>query len=128
MKLRYFRIFCAVCAFAAVLNFPIGYYTFLRIVITIGALLILIFGLKHIRSFWYISFSIILILYNPILPVYLYDKSRWIPLDIVTGILFLLVRFEEENKPIKKAQESNDSKDFQRDKIIRTNHQKNSKK
>lgn len=127
MNLRIFCFFCAICAFVAILNLPIGYYTFLRIVITIGALLVLIFGRKQIRSFWYISFSIILILYNPILPVYLYDKSRWIPLDIVTGILFLLVKFKEKENSKDQNHEINEVNNYQRDKIIKTNYQKNSK-
>lgn len=53
-------------------------------------------------------FGFILILFNPIFPVYLHRKSLWVPLDIITGILFLCLNFikkEEENNKEEKEEE-----------------------
>ncbi len=126
MTLRLFCIFCAICLFIAVLNLPISYYTFLRITVTIGAVLVMIRGRKDILNFWFLSFGLIAILYNPVFPVYLYEKSKWIPVDIVTGILFLIVKFKEGKEPENQEKGNNSvaSKNYQRDKIIKTIHHK----
>ncbi len=126
MTLRLFCIFCAICLFIAVLNLPISYYTFLRITVTIGAVLVMIRGRKDILNFWFLSFGLIAILYNPVFPVYLYAKSKWIPVDIVTGILFLIVKFKEGKEPENQEKGNNSvaSKNYQRDKIIKTIHHK----
>jgi hypothetical protein len=34
-------------------------------------------------------------LFNPIVPIYLYQKSFWMPIDLVTGVLFLFYGFRE---------------------------------
>lgn len=129
MKLRLFCIFCAICLFIAILNLPIAYYTFLRITVTIGAVLVLIKGRNQILNFWFLSFTLIAVLYNPVFPVYLYEKSKWIPIDILTGILFLIVRFGKEEEPENKQKEENSpgAKSYQRDKIIHTTYKKNLK-
>lgn len=126
MTLRLFCIFCAICLFIAVLNLPISYYTFLRITVTIGAVLVMIRGRKDILNFWFLCFGLIAILYNPVFPVYLYAKSKWIPVDIVTGILFLIVKFKEGKEPENQEKGNNSvaSKNYQRDKIIKTIHHK----
>jgi hypothetical protein len=72
----------------ALANLPIGYYTFLRIVITIGAVAVVITELKTGINFWVIAFGLIAVVFNPIIPVYLYDKALWAPIDIVAAILF----------------------------------------
>ncbi len=57
-----------------------GYYDLLRIVVSIAALINVLRG-----SFLFIP---ILILFNPIVPVYLYDKALWTMIDIASGIAF----------------------------------------
>lgn len=129
MNLRLFCIFCAICLFIAVLNLPIGYYTFLRITVTIGAVLVMIKGRNKILNFWFLSFAVIAVLYNPVAPIYLYEKSKWIPIDIITGVLFLLVKFNEEKESENKQEndDSTNSKSYQRDRIIHTTYKKNLK-
>ena len=85
------NVFCGLALFTAVNYLPIKYYTFLRIIVFIGCLLIL-FN-KKVNYYWKLPFIPIALLFNPIIPVYLYIKSYWIPLDIIAGILFLLVSF-----------------------------------
>lgn len=109
-------ISCASLLFIAVIRLPIEYYTFLRIVTFIGAIFTL-FTLKPAQVYWKVIFMLIAILFNPIVPIYLYIKAYWIPLDIISGILFLLMVFI---KPLKKESEKTETRkqrEFKRDKI-----------
>ncbi|WPO91182.1 DUF6804 family protein [Chryseobacterium sp. HR92] len=99
-----FLTFCALCCFFGIFRLPIEYYTFLRILISIGALLVLYNTLNFKQHYFSILFLIILILFNPVFPFYLYRKSIWVPIDIITGILFLLINFIER-KEQKKEEE-----------------------
>ena len=81
---------CALLLFIAVANLPIGYYTFLRIAITIGAISYIISEFVKGFNFWLIGFVLIAILFNPLLPIYLNDKQAWMPIDIIGGLLFLM--------------------------------------
>jgi len=93
-----FLTFCALCCFIGIFRLPIEYYTFLRILISIGALLVLYNTLSSKQHYFSILFLIILILFNPVFPIYLYRKNIWIPIDIITGILFLLISFIERKE------------------------------
>ncbi|OPB92997.1 DUF6804 family protein [Elizabethkingia ursingii] len=103
--MKYFFFFCALCCFIAVLRLPIDYYNFLRIVISIGAGVALYHLFRNKIYYWAVVFGFILILFNPIFPVYLHRKPLWVPLDIITGILFLCLNFikkksEEEREAL----------------------------
>ncbi|GAA4163947.1 hypothetical protein GCM10022217_33730 [Chryseobacterium ginsenosidimutans] len=91
-----FLTFCALCCFIGIFRLPIEYYTFLRILVSIGALLVLYNTLSFKQHYFSIIFLVILILFNPVFPIYLYRKSVWIPIDTITGILFLLINFIEK--------------------------------
>ncbi|SIQ34610.1 DUF6804 family protein [Chryseobacterium sp. RU33C] len=99
-----FLTFCALCCFIGIFRLPIEYYTFLRILISIGALLVLYNTLSSKQHYFSIIFLVIFILFNPVFPIYLYWKNIWIPIDIITGILFLLISFIER-KEQKKEEE-----------------------
>ncbi|WEK68744.1 MAG: hypothetical protein P0Y62_12895 [Candidatus Chryseobacterium colombiense] len=101
---KIFLTFCAICCFAGIFRLPIEYYTFLRILISIGALLVLYNTLSFKQHYFNIIFLVILILFNPIFPIYLYRKSLWIPIDTITGILFLLINFIEKTEQKKEEE------------------------
>jgi len=90
-------LICAGLLFLALLSLPIGYYTFLRITVTIGAILVIASELREGINVWVILFGLIAVLFNPIAPVYLGEKSVWIPIDFVTGILFVVKSFNLKN-------------------------------
>ena len=73
--------------FVAVLPLPMGYYDLLRIIVSIGAVLNILGG----RSI----FIPVLIIFNPIIPVYLYDKAIWAIIDIDSGMIFFASDEEE---------------------------------
>lgn len=92
--MRQLLFICSGLLFLSIANLPIGFYTFLRIVVTIGAVLIVSKEYEKGINLEVILFGITAILFNPLIPVYLIDKSIWIPIDIMTGGLFLFKGFK----------------------------------
>lgn len=81
-------LICSALLFLALADLPIGYYTLLRIVVTIGAVAIIAKDFKNGINFWVLAFGLIAILFNPLIPVYLNNKDIWMPIDIIAAILF----------------------------------------
>ena len=96
--MRNLLLIISVLLFLAIIDLPIGYYTFLRILVTIGAVGIIISEIENGATFWVITFGVITILFNPVIPIYLNDKSAWIPIDIITAVLFLIKSFTLNNQ------------------------------
>lgn len=91
-------IICAALLFIGLINLPIGYYTLLRIVVTIGSVAVIVKELKNGINVWVITFGLIAILFNPLIPIYLNDKSVWMPIDIISGIIFVIKSFTFKQK------------------------------
>jgi hypothetical protein len=78
----------------AVFPFPYGYYTFLRIATTCGAILYCFhFVGKNQMNIVYL-FALIGILFNPLIPVY-FGKEIWMVIDIITAVLFIYFNYEK---------------------------------
>lgn len=92
------NLFCALALLVGCFPMPIGYYTFLRVIVTLGALLITIKELQRDVNLLGIAFILMAVLFNPIVPVYLYKKALWMPLDILSALLFLRYQYREKNK------------------------------
>ncbi|MBO0321555.1 hypothetical protein J0X14_04530 [Muricauda sp. CAU 1633] len=90
---------CALLLFIAVLKASREYYWLLRTVIFIGALLVIIKNSNHL--YWGLLFGLVAILFNPIFPIFLYKKMYWVPLDILTGMLFLIEVIINRPKKVK---------------------------
>ena len=120
--IKYILIACSICCFAAILKLPIAYYTFLRAVVSLGALLLIYIWVKQKHIPWAIIFIIVLILFNPLFPIYLHRKSIWIPLDVIIGLLFLLIAFYNKKQPVKKEEKAIEvlpvQKTYARDRIV----------
>jgi len=67
---------------------PIGYYTILRFVVTIGAVAVVIHEFDGKITPWIIVFGLIAIIFNPFIPVYLHDRELWAVIDIIAAIIF----------------------------------------
>lgn len=82
-------------SFLGIADMPIGYYTFLRIYLTgvAGYLTFYEYSKKEKVNGWVISFGVVTILFNPIIPIFLHDKELWIAIDFIVGILFLIAGF-----------------------------------
>lgn len=76
---------------AAIARLPIGYYSFLRLAIFIG-------GVVLVWQAWEVQrqlggapliVALIALLFNPIVPIHFYDKSTWQVIDLACGLFFL---------------------------------------
>lgn len=81
-------------------DLPIGYYTFLRIIVCIcGFLIAYVFYLqKRVVNGGAVLFSLIAIFFNPIIPIYLNRKSVWTTIDLITAIIFAIAFFYFKQK------------------------------
>lgn len=86
-------LICAIFLFIALIDMPIGYYTLLRIVVTMGSVAVVVTEFEDGLNFWVVAFGLIAIVFNPLIPIYLNDKSAWMPIDIFGGITFVLKSF-----------------------------------
>ena len=91
--MKHLLLICAGLLFLGLVDLPIGYYTLLRIIVTIGAVATVVSEFENGINFWVIIFGIIAILFNPLIPIYLNDKSAWMPIDIIASILFIIKSF-----------------------------------
>jgi len=82
----------------ALAHLPIGYFTILRIVVTIGAAAIVIKEFEKSINIWVIIFGLIAIIFNPIIPIYLHNKAIWLPIDLICGVIFIIKYFVNFNK------------------------------
>ena len=83
--------------FIACFNLPIGFYTLLRIVVTLGALSVLFKEFQKDVNLLGIAFIGVAVFFNPIIPIHLYEKPYCIPVDFITGCLFLYYGFKNTN-------------------------------
>ena len=74
------------------LPMPYGYYNLSRLVVCVCAIYFAyqLFQKEEKTFVW--VFGFLAVLYNPIIPVYLYDKEIWMVVNIITGIVFFLKR------------------------------------
>ncbi len=88
--IKYFIILTILILFGAIAEWPYGYYTFLRWLTCIASILVVLQAFEKNIDWAKIVFIVIAILFNPLAPIYL-SRSTWIPLDIITAILFIFV-------------------------------------
>lgn len=88
-------LLAAVCIISALLlligcfKMPIGYYTFLRIVVFVTSIIVLTGSIKNDMLSLAIVTALIGILFNPILPIYFHSKSVWVILDLLSSGWFV---------------------------------------
>lgn len=87
-------------ALLGVFSMPYGYYTFLRIIVTLGCAFLLL-GRDHEQGNIQIMVWIIIgVLFNPVIPIYL-DRDLWKIIDIITSFIFLGSALFIKNAPVK---------------------------
>ena len=64
----------------ALLQLPYGYYTLLRLVVCVSALIIAYQSWSKYAA-WSIAFGIVALLFNPLIIVAL-DRETWAPIDV----------------------------------------------
>ena len=76
--------------FAPLISFPYGFYTLLRLVVSITAGIIIYHSYKNASGIneIIILFAFILTLYNPIFPVKL-SREIWMPINFITAGVYV---------------------------------------
>ena len=70
------------------LPMPYGYYNLSRAVVCVCSIYFAVQLFKKDDLVFVWIFGFLAILYNPIIPIHLYEKGIWIIVNIITGILF----------------------------------------
>ena len=86
--IRYFIILTIFILFGAIAEWPYGYYILLRWITCITSILVAFQAFEKNIDWAKVVFIVIAILFNPLAPIYL-SRSTWIPLDIITAIIFM---------------------------------------
>jgi len=81
-------LFAALCLLATLLDWPYGYYVFLRIVVFIAALFVIATAYKSQQFLSLGLWCIIAVLFNPIIKIPL-SREVWQPIDFVCSVLFV---------------------------------------
>ena len=76
----------------AILPMPYGYYTLSRIIVCAGSVdfAYQFYKKKDVSKTW--IFGFFAILYNPFIPIHLYEKIIWTIINIITIVMFWLNR------------------------------------
>ena len=93
-KLFLLPLITAAILFISIADLPYGFYTVMRIVVPLLSVICIFFAYigKGEFSLMLIPNILIVILWNPILPVYL-DKETWVVIDVIAGISQILMTF-----------------------------------
>jgi len=88
----------------AIFDLPYGYYSFLRLIVTISAVFIAWLAYQLNNKIWLLVMIIVAILFNPIIPVH-FNKEAWVVIDFIVAILFFVsVRWSKLEKNKNKQQ------------------------
>ncbi len=81
----------------AILPLPYGYYTFLRLVVTLAAAVTAYVDYQSSRSLSrrVIVMGLVALLFNPVVTVAL-NRSTWLPIDLLTAGLFAYMALRKE--------------------------------
>ena len=84
----------AAILFISIAELPYGFYQLMRIVVPLLSVIYLFFAFIYTDGFslMHIPNILIVILWNPILPVYL-DKDTWVVIDAIAGISQVIMAF-----------------------------------
>ncbi|MFH1822869.1 MAG: DUF6804 family protein [Patescibacteria group bacterium] len=81
-------------------QWPYGYYVILRIAVTCSAAYYAyyLYSVLKERCFWFWGLILMAIIFNPIVPIYLYNKTIWSYIDVLAAIIFSVLIFRYKKK------------------------------
>lgn len=92
---------CIIAALLLVLAilpiWPYGFYTLLRLTISVTAVIVAWGFYKSHFPAWAFIFGSVAFLFNPLIPIHL-NKSSWVPIDFISAILFFLAAYSVKRK------------------------------
>lgn len=72
----------------ALADLPYGYYSFLRLAVTVAAVWIAVEAARSSAVGWAVAAGAVAVLFNPVFPIWL-SKSAWAPLDLLSAAVLL---------------------------------------
>ncbi len=103
--IRYLPLIAAILLIVGCFRLPIGYYTFLRIVVCIVAVILLFYPKNKSITYRHIINGLVAILFNPIIPIYLHSKMAWVVIDALVAGWFLFQTIVTLNNTTSKLKE-----------------------
>lgn len=93
---RYPAVIAIIALLLTFFPWPYSYYNLLRILITVIAIYYAyyLYSTAKEQGFWFWTLIIIVLLFNPLFPIYLWSKELWIPIDIAVGLFFGFFTFK----------------------------------
>lgn len=82
-------LIAAVLLFVGCFSLPMGYYTFMRIVVCVIAVLAIVYNKAEGFGWRNIVLALIAILFNPIIPIHFYNNIPWIIIDLLCAAWFV---------------------------------------
>ena len=81
----------------AMFSLPIGYYTLLRLVVCLTAGFLVWYSYQKQRYGWVWGMGLIVLIFNPIIPLYL-GRELWLVVDVAVAIVLgiYLFKFKQE--------------------------------
>lgn len=98
--IRILSITMGVVMIIATLRLPGEFYYMLRYFIALGSVILLARSVKPFKAQFVIPLIILIVLFNPIDPVYLRNKMYWMYIDIAGGLFYLYTAFKLPEFPI----------------------------
>lgn len=97
---RLYLLIPAVLLMLAVLPMPYGFYTFLRIAVTLSAVITAYVIYQESQSLGWevVSMGLVAILFNPVFQVSL-SRTTWLPIDLLCAALFFYVAVRRPRGP-----------------------------
>ena len=92
--MKYLSLIAAVLLSIGCFPLPIGFYTFLRIVVFVVCGILIWHDFEKGFNWSNISFGMIAIVFNPIIPIYLHDKTIWVVLDAIAAVVFSIKTYQ----------------------------------
>lgn len=95
-------VIASVLLIASFFQWPYGYYSLLKIIVT-GVAIYYAFYLYEVlkqHGFWFWVLIGIAIIFNPIFPIYLKDKTVWNAIDILVAIFLIVLILKYRNNKL----------------------------
>lgn len=96
------------------ITFPVDFDTFVKMIICFSSGTIIFYAFKSAKGIneTIIIFSLILILFNPVIPIYI-DRELWLPINLLTSGIYIYGYFN-----VLKNSKISSSKKFEEDKEL----------
>lgn len=92
-EFRWTAIACAVALAVAPMDWPYGYYQFMRLAVTGVSIWMALIASRQGNGGWSILGWALALLFNPLIPIHL-DRETWMPIDWIAAVLLGLTAFK----------------------------------